>query len=49
MVGASGESIIRPDFDVMKATLTGALDGHLFGFDTVAISGAIDTLVRLLA
>jgi sugar porter (SP) family MFS transporter len=31
----------------MKATLTGALGGLLFGFDTVVISGAIDALTRL--
>ncbi|MGB6745167.1 MAG: sugar porter family MFS transporter [Terracidiphilus sp.] len=31
----------------MKATLTGALGGLLFGFDTVVIAGAIDSLVRL--
>jgi sugar porter (SP) family MFS transporter len=31
----------------MKATLTGALGGLLFGFDTVVVSGAIDALVRL--
>jgi sugar porter (SP) family MFS transporter len=31
----------------MKATLTGALGGLLFGFDTIVISGAIDALVRL--
>jgi sugar porter (SP) family MFS transporter len=33
----------------MKATLTGALGGLLFGFDTVVISGAIDALVKLYA
>jgi len=32
---------------LMKATLTGALGGLLFGFDTVVISGAIDALVKL--
>jgi sugar porter (SP) family MFS transporter len=31
----------------MRATLTGALGGLLFGFDTIVISGAIDALVRL--
>jgi len=38
---------MRPNFPLMKATLTGALGGLLFGFDTVVISGAIDALVRL--
>jgi sugar porter (SP) family MFS transporter len=38
---------MRPNVNLMKATLTGALGGLLFGFDTVVISGAIDTLVRL--
>ena len=38
---------MRPNFHLMKATLTGALGGLLFGFDTVVISGAIDALVRL--
>jgi len=38
---------MRPNFNLMKATLTGALGGLLFGFDTVVISGAIDALVRL--
>ena len=32
---------------LVRATLTGALGGLLFGFDTVVISGAIDALVRL--
>ncbi len=40
---------MRPNFNLMKATLTGALGGLLFGFDTVVISGAIDALVRLYA
>jgi sugar porter (SP) family MFS transporter len=31
----------------MKATLTGALGGLLFGFDTVVISGIIDSVVKL--
>ena len=38
---------MRPNPNLMKATLTGALGGLLFGFDTVVISGAIDALVRL--
>jgi MFS transporter, SP family, arabinose:H+ symporter len=33
--------------NLMKATLTGALGGLLFGFDTVVISGAIQALVRI--
>jgi sugar porter (SP) family MFS transporter len=36
-----------PNSNLTKATLTGALGGLLFGFDTVVISGAIDALVRL--
>ena len=38
---------MRPNFNLMRATLTGALGGLLFGFDTIVISGAIDALVRL--
>ena len=38
---------MRPNVNLMKATLIGALGGLLFGFDTVVISGAIDALVRL--
>lgn len=38
---------MRPNFYLLKATLTGALGGLLFGFDTVVVSGAIDSLVRL--
>lgn len=38
---------MRPNIHLMKATLTGALGGLLFGFDTVVISGAIDALVKL--
>jgi MFS transporter, SP family, arabinose:H+ symporter len=38
---------MRPNANLLKATLTGALGGLLFGFDTVVISGVIDALVRL--
>ena len=38
---------MRPNLNLMKATLTGALGGLLFGFDTIVISGAIDAIVRL--
>lgn len=38
---------MRPNVNLTKATLTGALGGLLFGFDTVVIAGAIDALVRL--
>jgi sugar porter (SP) family MFS transporter len=38
---------MRPNLHLIKATLTGALGGLLFGFDTVVIAGAIDALVRL--
>jgi SP family arabinose:H+ symporter-like MFS transporter len=38
---------MRPNSKLIRATLTGALGGLLFGFDTVVISGAIDALVRL--
>jgi sugar porter (SP) family MFS transporter len=38
---------MRPNLNLMKATLTGALGGLLFGFDTVVISGIIDSVVRL--
>ena len=38
---------MRPNVNLMKATLTGALGGLLFGFDTVVIAGAIDALVNL--
>ena len=38
---------MRPNSRLIRATLTGALGGLLFGFDTVVISGAIDALVRL--
>ena len=42
-----GQENMRPNVHLMKATLTGALGGLLFGFDTVVISGAIDALVKL--
>ncbi len=35
-----------PNSNLIKATLTGALGGFLFGFDTVVISGVIDSLVK---
>jgi MFS transporter, SP family, arabinose:H+ symporter len=38
---------MRPNLNLMKATLTGALGGLLFGFDTVVISGIIDSVVKL--
>jgi sugar porter (SP) family MFS transporter len=38
---------MRPNSKLIKATLTGALGGLLFGFDTVVISGVIDSVVHL--
>ena len=38
---------MRPNLNLTKATLTGALGGLLFGFDTVVISGILDAVVRL--
>jgi MFS transporter, SP family, arabinose:H+ symporter len=38
---------MRPNSNLIRATITGALGGLLFGFDTVVISGVIDALVRL--
>jgi len=38
---------MRPNFNLMKATLTGALGGLLFGFDTVVISGILSAVVNL--
>jgi sugar porter (SP) family MFS transporter len=40
---------MRPNAQLMKATLTGALGGLLFGFDTVVISGIIESVVKLYA
>jgi SP family arabinose:H+ symporter-like MFS transporter len=37
---------MRPNFKLIQATLTGALGGLLFGFDTVVIAGIIDPVVR---
>jgi len=38
---------MRPNFNLMKASLTGALGGLLFGFDTAVISGTIAALTRV--
>ena len=38
---------MRPNINLMKATLTGALGGLLFGFDTVVISGILAAVVSL--
>ena len=37
---------MRPNFYLMKATVSGALGGLLFGFDTAVIAGAVDALTR---
>jgi len=42
-----GKLSVRANLYLIKATLTGALGGLLFGFDTVVISGAIDSIVHL--
>jgi len=38
---------MRPNSKLIKATLTGALSGLIFGVDMVVISGIVDTVVRL--
>jgi MFS transporter, SP family, arabinose:H+ symporter len=40
---------MRPNFKLIKATLTGALGGLVFGFDIVVISGVIDSITKLYA
>ena len=38
---------MRPNFYLMKATISGALGGLLFGFDTAVIAGALEALTKL--
>jgi len=38
---------MRPNSKLIKASLTGALGGLLYGFDTVVISGIIDSVAKL--
>src|ERR1700678_1875096 len=38
---------MRPNLYLMQATITSALGGVLFAFDTVVLSGVIDALVKL--
>jgi len=38
---------MRPNSKLINATLTGALGGLLYGFDTIVISGFIDTVTKL--
>jgi sugar porter (SP) family MFS transporter len=40
---------MRPNSKLIRSTLTSALGGLLFGFDTVVISGVIESVVRLYA
>jgi len=39
--------VTRPNSRLIKSTLTGALGGLLYGFDTVVISGIIDSVTRI--
>ncbi len=42
-----GHVTMRPNAKLMKAALTAALGGLLYGFDTIVISGFIETVTRL--
>jgi len=46
-IGSQNGRRMRPNFYLMKATVSGALGGLLFGFDTAVIAGAIGALTSL--
>jgi hypothetical protein len=46
-IAVQRQETMRPNSKLIKATLTGALGGLLYGFDTVVISGIIEPVTRL--